>query len=78
MGHAQYLQSRRELLPAQLSQLVVVAGIAPVRCRSSFGEAYHAGLDATLVGQHQGAAKGSAFVIGVGSKTHQPQRQLAA
>jgi hypothetical protein len=78
VGGAQYLQSGRELLPAQLSQFIVAACVAPVRGRSSFREAHDAAFDASLVGQHQGAAKGSALIIRVGSKTHQPQRQVLA
>ena len=44
----------------------------------SFGQANHAGLDATLVRLHQRAAEGPTLVTGVGSKTHQPQWQISS
>ena len=75
MVDAQYAQCCGELLSPQKGELVVVAGIASMRSRTALCEADHAGFDATLVGQHQGAAKGSTLIIRVGSKTHESKRQ---
>ena len=78
VGNSQHAESCGELLPPQNRQFVTVTGIAAVRCRASFGQANHAGLDATLVRLHQRAAEGPTLVIGVGGKTHQPQWQIGS
>ena len=73
---AQYLQGGGKLLPSQSGEFIVVACIAPVRSSASFRKADYAGFHATLMGQHQRSAKRSTLVVGVGGKTHEPQRQL--
>jgi hypothetical protein len=73
----QYAQCCGELLSPQKGELVVAAGIASMRSRTAFREADYAGFDATLVGQHQGAAKSSTLIIRVGSKAHESKRQVS-
>jgi hypothetical protein len=76
VGNVQHPQSCSEFPPPQSGQLVAATGIPPVRCRASFGQADHAGLNAPLVRLHQRTAEGPTLVIGVGGKTHQPQWQI--
>ena len=78
MVDAQHAQRCGELLSPQTGELVVVAGIAPMRSRTAFREADHAGFHATLVSQHQGAAKSSTLIIRVGCETHQSKRQVGS